>query len=159
MMDQPSKFASLGLLVEYVGESQNDRSVIQRVLHGQVQLVYITPENIMDNPMYRNMLLSNIYRKKLVGLIVDEAQCVKLWGDQFRISFSKLGNLQSIVPSTVNIKALTATATHETYLSVLSKLAMTDPVLVSIPPERGNITYYVHPPTSVDELSGMLNPS
>ena len=74
-----------------------------------------------------------------------------------RISFSKIGNLQSIVPSTVNIMALTATATHETYLSVLSKLAMTDPVLVSIPPERGNITYYVHPPTSVDELSGMLN--
>ena len=54
------------------GESQNDRSVIQRVLHGQVQLVYITPENIMDNPMYRNMLLSNIYREKLV----DEAHCV-----------------------------------------------------------------------------------
>ena len=63
MMDQQSKFASLGLLVEYVGESQNDKSVIQRVLHGQVQLVYITPENIMDNPMYRNMLLSNIYRE------------------------------------------------------------------------------------------------
>ena len=41
--------------------------------------------------------------------------------------------------------------------SVLSKLAMTDPVLVSIPPERGSITYYEHPPTSVDELSGMLN--
>ena len=78
-------------------------------------------------------------------------------GDQFRISFSKIGNLRSIVPSTVNIMALTATATHETYQSVLSKLAMTDPVLVSIPPERGNITYYVHPPTSVDELSGMLN--
>ena len=102
MMDQQSKFASLGLLVEYVGESQNDKSVIQRVLHGQVQLVYITPENIMDNPMYRNMLLSNIYREKLVGLIVDEAHCVKLWGDQFRISFSKIGNLRSIVPSTVN---------------------------------------------------------
>ena len=80
MMDQQSKFASLGLLVEYVGESQNDKSVIQRVLHGQVQLVYITPENIMDNPMYRNMLLSNIYREKLVGLIVDEAHCVKLYG-------------------------------------------------------------------------------
>ena len=55
-------------------------------------------------------------------------------------------HLRSIVPSTVNIMAL-----------MLSKLAMTDPVLVSIPPERGSITYYVHPPTSVDELSGMLN--
>ena len=77
MMDQQSKFASLGLLVEYVGESQNDKSVIQRVLHGQVQLVYITPENIMDNPMYGNMFLSHIYREKLVGLIVDEAHCVQ----------------------------------------------------------------------------------
>ena len=63
MMDQQSKFASLGLLFEYFGESQNDKPVIQRVLHGQVQLVYITPENIMDNPMYRNMLLSNSTEK------------------------------------------------------------------------------------------------
>ena len=29
MMDQQSKFASLGLLVDYDGESQNDKSVIQ----------------------------------------------------------------------------------------------------------------------------------
>lgn len=89
LMIQQSKFASLGLLVEYIGESQNDKSVIQRVLHGQVQLVYITPENVMDNPMYRNMLLSNIYREKLVGLIVDEAHCVKLWGISSEYHFQR----------------------------------------------------------------------
>ena len=81
-------------------------------------------------------------------------------GDQFRISFSKIGNLRSIVPSNVNIMALTATATHETYTKCVEQDGndrLTDPVLVSIPPERGSITYYEHPPTSVDELSGMLN--
>ena len=43
-------------------------------------------------------------------------------GDQFRISFSKIGNLRSIVPSNVNIMALTATATHETYTKCVEQV-------------------------------------
>ena len=63
-------------------------------------------------------------------------------GDQFRISFSRIGNLRSIVPSNVNIMALTATATHETYTKCVEQVG-------NDRPSSG-----VH---SVDELSGMLN--
>ena len=58
MMDQHSKFASRGLKTEFVGEIQKNQDVSRKVLRGEVQLVYITPENLIQNVMYREMLLS-----------------------------------------------------------------------------------------------------
>ena len=44
-LDQP-KFAPRGLKVDFVGEHQSDPLAKQNVLQGNVQLVYITPENL-----------------------------------------------------------------------------------------------------------------
>ena len=53
--------------------------MVAKVLNGDVQLVFISPENLTNNKSYRDMLLSEKYKNKLVGLIVDEAHCVKTW--------------------------------------------------------------------------------
>ena len=42
-------------------------------------VVYISPESLICNPMFRNMLLSPVYKEKLVALVIDEAHCVKTW--------------------------------------------------------------------------------
>ena len=156
MIDQRSKFAIHGMLTEFVGEAQTDKSVTARVLNGDVQLVYITPENIVENPLYRNMLLSKKYKEKLVGLIVDEAHCIKMWGDEFRKAFSMIGDLRSIIPCNVNVMALTATATSETYHCALKQLSMHNPALVALPPDRGNTKYSVCPSADLEELSDLL---
>ena len=111
MMDQQHKFSPTGLSTEYVCNTQ-DRAVKARVTKGEVQLVFISPESLMTNKTYRQMLLSDTYQQHLV---VDEAHCVKTWGDDFRTAFSEIGTLCSIIPNSVNILALTATATMETY--------------------------------------------
>ena len=49
--------------------------------------------------------------EKLMGLVVDEAHCVKTWGDDFRTAFSKIGTLRSLIPQHVKVMALTATCT------------------------------------------------
>lgn len=90
MMDQRGKYAPKGLSSEFVGGEQEDPHVTRRVVKGEVQLVYITPESLIENTLYRNMLLSQSYTEKLVALVVDEAHCVKLWGDKFRRVFHKL---------------------------------------------------------------------
>ena len=112
------------------------------MLNGEVQLVYIMPENAIDNPM---MLVSEKYKENLVALVIDEAHCIKLWRDQFRKAFSMIGNLRSLVPCSVNAMTLTATATTETYHCALKCLSMNDPVLIALSPDRGNIRYSVHP--------------
>ena len=79
MMEQQVKFVALGINAEYVGEEQKDVTVWKRVVDGEVQLVFISPENVMFNPCYRQMFISPRYKENLIGIVVDEAHCVKTW--------------------------------------------------------------------------------
>ena len=79
MMDQRDKFTRRGITTDFVGETQTDQIVIKRVLNGNIQLVYISPEALLLNPMYRSMLLTKPYKEHLVALVIDEAHCVKTW--------------------------------------------------------------------------------
>ena len=76
MMDQCKRFSEKGVVAKFVGEAMTDKNVIKEVLEGRVQLLYITPESIILNRLYRNMLLSPVYKEKLAALVVDEAHCV-----------------------------------------------------------------------------------
>ena len=78
MKDQRAKFTERGLITEFVGEDA-DHDCIKMVLSGSVQLVYISPESLICNPIYRNMILSPIYQEKMVAFVIDEAHCVETW--------------------------------------------------------------------------------
>jgi len=77
MIEQQKKFLRRGIRTEFVAESQTDADVNKRVLAGDLQLLYISPENLLNNQKYCTMLLSPAYAKNLVALVVDEAHCVK----------------------------------------------------------------------------------
>ena len=82
---------------------------------------------------------------------------MKTWWDEFRTSFRKIGELRSIVPSDVDIMALTATCTSVTYDVVTKRLSMQDPVVVALSPSRSNIAYSLQPKIELDELSTNLS--
>ena len=63
---------------------------------------------------------------------MDEVHCVKSWGDQFRKSFSRIGDLRSLIPRSVKILALAATATYETVSVVIDKLSMQEVKIVAL---------------------------
>ena len=79
MLDQQEKFKNDHFTVDFVGEAQTDPTVFKRVINGEVQLLYICPESILENHKFRGMLLTSTYKRKLVA-IVDEAHCIKTWG-------------------------------------------------------------------------------
>ena len=62
MIDQQAKFTAMGLRTEFVGEAQDNREVVLDVLNGDVQLVFISPEILINNKSYRDMLLSDKYK-------------------------------------------------------------------------------------------------
>lgn len=52
MVDQQAKFSPKGLrtdfdFADFVGEAQSDKEAEVRVLNGESQLVYISPENLI----------------------------------------------------------------------------------------------------------------
>ena len=153
MMDPQQKYSPRGLKTEYVGEAQTDPEVVSKVLKGEVQLVFITPESIISKGSFRHMLLSPQYTKHLVAVVVDEAHCVKTWGDDFRVAFSEIGDLRSLSPDTVGVHALTATSTTETYYIVTRRLCMANPTLIALPPFRDNIS---QPKVDIESLGEMI---
>ena len=79
-----------------------------------------------------------------------------LRGDDFRIAFAHLGELRSVLPSSVKVLALTATATEETFKANVDRLSLKDPTIVALPPERPNIFYSVHEMVSMDSFSSNI---
>ena len=79
MVEQVAKFIDLGITAEFVGEAQSNAGARRKVLNAEVQIVLISPENVIQNPVYRNMLLSHVYKHRMVALVVDEAHCVRSW--------------------------------------------------------------------------------
>ena len=153
MMDQRAKYSHKGLLVEFVGDEQECN---RRIVRGDVQLLFISPESALGNKTYRAMFLSQIYKDNLVGLIVDEAHCVQTWGDEFRRMFAQVGELRSLFPAGVKVMALTATTTTDTFTIVSRRLSMCDPIIVALPPNKDNITYKVHEKIDLDVFTTML---
>ena len=79
MIEQIAKFNYLGITAEFVSEGQSDAGAQRRVLNGEAQII-LSPENVIQNPVYRNMLLSPVYKHKMFALVVvDEAHCVRSW--------------------------------------------------------------------------------
>ena len=67
----------MGLSAEFVGCAQDDAAATTAVLNGTVQLVFISPENLLQfrGTYVRKGHLST----KMIALVVHEAHCVKLW--------------------------------------------------------------------------------
>ena len=80
MKDQTSLFTTKGISAAYVSDKYTtDKDTRRGVLRGQFQLVFISPESLFVATEWRRMLAGDLYRKNLVGFIVDEAHCVKKW--------------------------------------------------------------------------------
>ena len=74
-------------------------------------------------------------------------------GDDFRVAFSHVGDLHSILPDNV---ALTATSTVEIFKAVKTRLSLDDPAVIGESPNRANIKYYVEPLPSINTLCDLM---
>ena len=76
MQDQVSNFWSRGLKAAYVGGEEKE---FDRVMNGDVQLVYLSPESILSQTHWREMFNTPCYHNNLVYLAVDEAHLIEKW--------------------------------------------------------------------------------
>ena len=139
MMDQVNACSKLGLNAVRVCSEVRENVREGSLMNADYQVLFISPELILTKRSWRDVLLNECYQSKLVGLIIDEAHCVKSWGEEFRPEFKRIGDLRSVVPKNVNVMALTATATISSRLSIERTLGMKNPTVIEISPEKSNI--------------------
>ena len=73
MQDQVASFMARGLKAAYIQGDGGDA-----VLRGEVQLVYASPETLILEPKWRELLRQTVYQNN-VCLAVDEAHLVEKW--------------------------------------------------------------------------------
>lgn len=81
MKDQVRAMTERKVCAVYAGNIEEGSSDSKKVLLGEYQLIFISPEALLKDDRWRDLLLSPIYYKNLVALVVDEAHCVKNWYD------------------------------------------------------------------------------
>ena len=60
-------------------------------------------------------------------------------GDDFQQIFKQLGELRAIVPASINMMALTATAMKSSRTEICHILGMNDPVVIEVSPDKPNV--------------------
>ena len=137
------------------------RSIIQEVKDGRVNLLYVSPERVRKSQDLRHLLEDMAERKLLRRLVLDEAHCLSQWGHNFRPDYKEVGKeLREFIPH-LPISALTATATAKVKEDLTEHLSLRTPQLVVSSYDRPNISYFVYKETTdikkLKRLTQILN--
>jgi superfamily II DNA helicase RecQ len=78
MQDQVASFTKRGMTAVHVG-SDCSPSLVDKIISGEMQLVYMSPEAILTVPTWREMFRNHCYQDNLICVAVDEAHLVEKW--------------------------------------------------------------------------------
>lgn len=140
MDDQVATLQQLGVRAACLNSSlssQEQQTIEQQMQAGELDLVYIAPERLMQS-----RCLSLLQRSPLSLFAIDEAHCVSQWGHDFRPEYLQLAVLAEQFPDVPRI-ALTATADIPTRDEIAERLQLQDAKRFVHSFDRPNICYRV----------------
>lgn len=132
MQDQVSTLVRRGVSAAFVGSAQDDQEMLKKIGDGLFQIVFTTPEAMSGQ-------LQMLLNTDLFGLVaVDECHCVSEWGLDFRPQYRSI--LDGVQKKYLTL-AVTATATRDVILDVVSCLRMQNVCTIRGNVDRHNIRY------------------
>ncbi len=154
MKDQVDALVANGVSAAYynstLGETEA-RRVLARLHNGELDLVYVSPERLMND-----RFVDRLQGITISMLAIDEAHCVSQWGHDFRPDYARLGAVREQFAH-VPTMALTATADEQTRQDVVRQLRLREPTIVVAGFDRPNIEYKVSDKTNpIGQLEQVL---
>ena len=140
MQDQVDALQQLGVQAAFLNSSMDaaaQNQTEQKLLSGEINLLYVAPERLMTNKM-----MSLLERATISLFAIDEAHCVSQWGHDFRKEYQQLRVLHERFPAVPRI-ALTATADQRTRQEIVEQLNLQDAKLFLNSFDRPNINYTI----------------
>src|SRR5690606_6740417 len=140
MQDQVDALRELGVRAAYLNSSLDPataQAVEQALANGQLDLLYIAPERLVQGRM-----LDLLARADIALFAIDEAHCVSQWGHDFRADYLQLSLLHERFPAVPRI-ALTATADARTRQEIITRLDLEGAEKFIAGFDRPNIRYRI----------------
>ncbi len=140
MEDQVATLKQLGVSCAYLNSSlpsEEQQAIEQRLLNGEYDLLYVSPERLLTNRM-----LAMLQRVEIALFAIDEAHCVSQWGHDFRKEYQRLRTIHEMFPQVPRI-ALTATADERTRQEIVQQLDLMQAKKFVSSFDRPNIRYSV----------------
>jgi ATP-dependent DNA helicase RecQ len=140
MQDQVEALEQLGVRAAFLNSSLSSEAagaVEQRLLAGELDMLYVAPERLLTDRFLR--LLE---RSQIALFAIDEAHCVSQWGHDFRPEYRELNLLHERWPQVPRI-ALTATADAPTRREIAERLGLEEARQFITSFDRPNIRYRV----------------
>lgn len=148
MQDQVQNLEKIGIRAKAITSGMNYREIdilLDNARFGGIDFLYTSPERTLSTLFIERFKLMNI------GLIVvDEAHCISEWGHDFRPSFQYIHELRKFHPKSP-VLALTATATNNVRIDIISQLKLKQPRIHEASFERKNLSYNVIKTTNKQE--------
>ena len=108
MQDQVMQLEQRGIRAVFLNSDlshSEQETTMQRVIQGEVKLLYLAPETLV-----KPGTLLKLDRSNVSCLAIDEAHCISQWGHDFRLDYRELDSVRERFKSAVCV-AMTATAT------------------------------------------------
>ncbi len=140
MQDQVDALLELGVKAAFLNSTQDwreARAVEQAFVEGRLDLLYVAPERLLTD-----RCLQLLDRGRIALFAIDEAHCVSQWGHDFRPEYLGLSMLHERWPDVPRI-ALTATATADTRVEIVQRLALEQAEQFVSSFDRPNIRYRI----------------
>ncbi|MBP0904124.1 ATP-dependent DNA helicase RecQ [Mariniflexile gromovii] len=141
MKDQVQQLNDKGIktmaLTSGITYSQLD-TLLDNCIYGNYKFLYLSPERLQQE------LVQERIKQMHVNLIaVDEAHCISQWGSDFRPAYKNIALLRQLQP-TVNVVALTASATPKVVEDIIKELDFIQPKIFKQSFSRPNLGYMVY---------------
>jgi ATP-dependent DNA helicase RecQ len=136
MQDQVGNLKSVGIAAEAYNSmsTEDELSEIRHLARsGSLKLLYVSPERL-NTPSF----LDFIQDVKISLVAVDEAHCVSIWGNDFRVDYLSIKDFRDKM-SSIPFIALTATADEATQKDICNQLHLDDAKIFISSFERKNI--------------------
>ena len=120
MQDQVIQLEQKGIRAAFLNHTVEESEYIAtmgKVRKGEIKLLYIAPETLVQRPEIHVML----YDSDVACLAIDEAHCIAQWGHDFRPNYRELDWVREQFPNAVCI-ATTATATPRVQTDIKQSL-------------------------------------
>jgi len=112
-------------------------SLFDNLKFGKYKFLYLSPERLQSD-----LVIQKIKEININLIAVDEAHCISEWGHDFRLSYRLIYKVRDLFP-TINMIALTATATKKVVDDIIENLNLSKTSIFKKSFYRNNLAYQI----------------